>query len=183
MPLVAQCWLGFLLGVGGIVWAAAAPQPQMQVQTRDGDLYIDASIAGPYTAAEAWELLTDFDRVDEYVPHMDSSRVVARTDSSVWVRQVFTSRFILPWTFRFTLEFVDRGQGRLYFRQLEGNLRSFEGTWLVQTVPEGVRIAYRARAGHGLRLPDFMLRYIARRQIKRLMPAQLQELARRRGGG
>ena len=154
---------------------------RMRVETAGGVLHMEASVTGPYTRQQAWQLLTDYDGVADYVPAMDSSRVVGRTDSSIVVRQVFTSRFIVPWTFRFTLEMVQDGPYRLRFRQLEGNMRHYEGSWEAVEDPEGMRLVYRARAGHGLRLPGFVLRYIARRQIRTLMPAHLAELARREG--
>jgi hypothetical protein len=156
-------------------------EPQMQVETRGGTLYMEASIAGPYTRQEAWDLLTDYDRIAEFVSSMDSSFVVGHSDSSVIVRQVFTSRLIIPWTFSFTLEFIQDGPYRLRFRQLKGNMRHYEGIWEVQKARDGMRLVYTARAGHGLRLPGFVLRYIARRQIKALMPAHMVELTQRYG--
>jgi hypothetical protein len=115
------------------------------------------------------------------MPNVDSSYVVARTDSSVMVRQVITSRLILPWTFRFTLEFVQAPGGELRFRQVEGSMREYWGSWRVEEAPKGVEIAYGAQVRTRWHLPFFLMSYVVRKQVAKMMPALVGELARREG--
>jgi hypothetical protein len=106
--------------------------------------------------------------------------VVSRTDSSLWVRQVVTSQMIVSWSFNFTLEYVGAAPDELRFRQVEGQLKGYEGRW--RLVPQGERteISYQAR-GTYRRVPGFLAAYIVRRQLSRMMPALVAELQRRTG--
>lgn len=89
-----------------------------------------------------WKLIRDYESLSQYMPNVDSSVVVARTDSSQLVRQVVTTRVLLPWTFRLQFEFVQDAEERLRFRMLEGNLRSYEGSWQVEALEDSSSITY-----------------------------------------
>ena len=154
----------------------------MAVKAKDGVLNIEAWIEGPGTLQEVWQLLTDYERLAEYMPNVDSSRVVSRTDSSVWVRQVVTSQLIMPWTFIFTLEYVEVAPDQLCFRHVEGQLKSYEGCWKLTPRGERTVISYQARV-HYRRVPGFLAAYIVRRQLGQMMPSIVAELQRRTGGG
>jgi hypothetical protein len=126
-------------------------------------------------------MLMDFATLSDYMPSVDSSYVVGRTDSSTLVRQVVTSRLILPWTFRFKLEFMAR-EDMLRFRQVEGGMREYWGSWRVAEHVEGVEIVYAAQVHSRWRLPFFLMSYVVRRQVAQMMPALMEELALREAG-
>jgi uncharacterized membrane protein len=152
----------------------------MEVKAKDGVLRIEAQIEGPGTLHEVWQLLTDYERLPEYMPNVDSSRVVSRTDSSLWVRQVLTTQLIMPWTFIFTLEYVAVAPDQLRFRHVEGQLKSYEGCWRLTPRGERTEISYQARVTYRL-VPGFLAAYIVRRQLGQMMPALVVELQRRTG--
>jgi uncharacterized membrane protein len=154
-------------------------EPHVVVETRQGILNIEAQINAPRPLDEVRRMMTDYEQIPNYMPNVDSSRVVGRTDSSLWVHQVFKTRLILPWTFRFTHEFVEESPTVLRFKMLEGNLSSFTGVWRFTPNKDGTQIAYTAAVGHGIRLPGFLMRYIAKRQVNKMMPALVEELERR----
>ena len=152
----------------------------MVVKAKDGVLRIEARIEGPGTLQEAWQLLTDYEHLPEYMPNVDSSRVVSRTDSSRWVRQVLTSQLVVPWTFIFTLEYVAVAPDELRFRHVEGQLKSYEGRWKLTPRGERTAISYQARVTYRL-VPGFLAAYIVRRQLGQMMPALVAEMQRRTG--
>ena len=173
LVLIGLCWMLWGRGI------AAAATPTTDVETSGQELRLLTAVEAPFSGATVWRLIEDYERLADYMPNVDSSRVVARTDSSVLVRQVATSRLLLPWTFHLTLEFVRESAERLRFRMLEGNMRSYAGCWKVEPVPGGARISYSAIASRRLPLPNFLLAYVVRRQMRRMLPALLEELSRR----
>ena len=80
-----------------------------------------------------WAVLTDYDRLDRFIPNLASSRQIWRRANRVAVEQVGTQQFCgLRFSARVTLELEeDRPSGRLSFRMLDGDFRCFQGTWLV----------------------------------------------------
>jgi len=101
----------------------------MTIQSEDNAREMPLKVTVPYSREDVWKLIRDYESLSQYMPNVDSSVVVARTDSSQLVRQVVTTRVLLPWTFRLQFEFVQDAEERLRFRMLEGNLRSYEGSW------------------------------------------------------
>ena len=166
-----------------LVARAESAEPSVEVSARDGGLSIEARAVGPGSPEAALRLLRDFATLVDYMPNADSSYVVAQTDSSTLVRQVVTSRLILPWTFRFTLEFMAVEDGRMRFRQVEGGMKEYRGSWRAVAHPQGVEIIYAAFVRTRWKLPFFMMSIVVRRQVGRMMPALLRELARREVDG
>ena len=172
--LLSLAWL--LVGFTG--GNAAANKPQMTIQSEDNALEITLKVTVPYSREDVWKLIRDYENLSQYMPNVDSSVVVARTDSSQLVRQVVTTRVLLPWTFRLQFEFVQDAEERLRFRMLEGNLRSYEGSWQVEALEDSSSITYWARVTHRLPLPNFLLRYVVHMQMSQMMPALVVELDR-----
>jgi ribosome-associated toxin RatA of RatAB toxin-antitoxin module len=80
-----------------------------------------------------WEVLTDYDQLDRFIPNLASSRQIWRRGDVVAVEQVGTQQFCgLRFSARVELELrEEREQGRLSFRMREGDFRCFEGAWMV----------------------------------------------------
>lgn len=80
-----------------------------------------------------WAVLTDYDRLDRFIPNLASSRQIWRRANRVAVEQVGTQQFCgLRFSARVTLELEeDRSAGRLSFRMLDGDFRCFQGCWLM----------------------------------------------------
>ena len=149
------------------------------VHVRDGIVKIDARASTSSSPLEAWQLLSDYETLATYMPNVDTSRVVTRTDSSVLVRQVVKSWLVLPWTFRVDLEFFETAPASMRFRE-RGGRGGYEGEWAIESVSSGARIVYGAVAEPDMLLPDFLMKYIVRRQIGTMMQAFIDELDRRR---
>ena len=158
-------------------------EPETRVEARERGLFYETRVRVAASPEEVMDLLTDYEAIPEYLSNVDSCRVVARTDSSTLVHQVMTTRLILPWTFRQDLEIVQDGMGRLRFRQLQGNVHAYRGSWELTPVEGGVEIAALGEAEHLWRLPRFVMAWILRRQVSGLLPAVVKELERRQKVG
>jgi ribosome-associated toxin RatA of RatAB toxin-antitoxin module len=80
-----------------------------------------------------WSVLTDYDRLDQFIPNLASSRQLWRRGNRVALEQVGTQQFCgLRFSARVQLELCEEPEhGRLAFRMLEGDFRCFQGIWQV----------------------------------------------------
>ena len=158
------------------IGTAQATVLHRDVEISDGFVTISAAIESSAQAHRAWDVLTDFDGSDGYLPSLDSSYVVDRTDSIWTVQQVFTTKLVFPWTFRTRLVFADDpARTRLRFRQMSGSLHDYAGSWTVSPAAsgQGVRLEYEARVRLRQAIPGFVLRFIVRRHLDQTLPAIL----------
>ncbi len=151
---------------------------QTRVRARLGKLELETSIFAPGSADEAWDVVTDYDQLGNFMPNLES-RQTDRTAGGVLVRQVGTSSLSRRVRFQFVLEFERRDASTLRFRQVVGNLRKYEGSWRVTPTSGGVRIAYQAVVTHGFPIAGRILASLVRTDIEKIMPAIVAEMQRR----
>ena len=166
-------------------YAGASPQqpesvPAVQVTTEDGIVSVRASLWLHCPPAEVWALMTDYESLSAYMPNVDSSVVVARSDSVTRVRQGLNSRFVLPIRFAVTLEFLEQLPQRLRFNMVEGAVDRFSGTWDFRSDRGGTRVEYEATIEPPAFVPSFVAAMVVRRQLRRMLPAIGLELDRRK---
>ena len=78
-----------------------------------------------------WEVLTDYDSLDRFIPNLASSRLLWRRGSSIGLEQLGIQQFCgLSFSARVQLELSEEPEhGRLIFKMIKGDFRCFEGTW------------------------------------------------------
>ena len=172
--------------------AAAAPPPSpaatdtipaARVWSEDGLTRVEATVLAQAPPAVAWGAVLDYDDLPQFMPGVDSSRVVARGPGTVSVRQVGHARFIFEKSFRFTLEFRRLGPNLVHFRELTGDFDEFTGTWSVTPEDGGSRIGYTAAIRESVPLPHFLVRAVIEDRSKTMMTALRAEIERRAAGG
>jgi carbon monoxide dehydrogenase subunit G len=145
---------------------ASAFQPKAKARVDrsliKGDIDIAAFVDVPADVAATWAVLTDYNRLAEFVPDMQISRVVSKPGEAIHVYQRGDKTWLLLGT---PLELVFRMDEtpttRIRFRMISGNIKRMFGEW--QLIPRGslTRISYRAHMEPGfltLRAPgDFLL--------------------------
>ena len=124
---------------------SCAVGPSTNVVAQDKVVHLETRVEAPFTREEVWQVLRDYENLAGCMPHLDSSRVVSYADSLTVVRQVVTSRLLLPWTFRFTFEYAQVSTEKLQFHMIEGNMQSFEGHFEVKSGENGAQIGYHAK--------------------------------------
>ena len=80
-----------------------------------------------------WAVLTDYANLHCFIPNLQSSRLLWRRGNRVALEQVGSQQFCgMRFSARVQLELnEDPEHGRLRFRMLDGDFRSFEGSWCV----------------------------------------------------
>ena len=149
-----------------------------------GSITIKAYVDVPVDGRLAWSVLTDYDRLADFVPDMQLSRRISRPGEPTRVHQRGEKTWlVLDTPFEVVLLMHETPYTRIHFRQLAGTLKDMYGEWRLLPLPEGVRIAYAARLEPGLlspRVPGDG--WLIEADIQRMLEAIAHEMVRRKSG-
>jgi ribosome-associated toxin RatA of RatAB toxin-antitoxin module len=166
---------------------AAAADPVRVTARRDGAAVIveaQARLRAPLHLI--WEVLTGYDRYAEFVPDLQSSRVLSRDRDTALVEQRGTAGFFL---FRFPLEVqlvvTEVPFERVTCEAVAGNFKELSGVYELfpEAGPDGdfVRFSYRGRLVPAFRLPPLIGLPALRASVERQFGALVREVERRNG--
>lgn len=128
----------------------------------------------------AFEVLTDYDRMDEYLPGMLDSTVVSRSAHGAVVDQV-AEEGVLFFRQRVAvrLQVDETPPGLLTLRALAGSFRELEGTYELVRRQDRTLIEYRGRFVPDFELPAVLGLYVVRQSLRRHLDALADEIDRR----
>jgi ribosome-associated toxin RatA of RatAB toxin-antitoxin module len=115
-----------------------------RVALREGEATVSVSEEGVYTvrilvtavsAAQAWEVLTDYEGSVSYAPNLVSSTIIEADGDRTIVEQI-SERQILFFTFRSRVrtENIASNQRRIDFRAIEGDFPVLDGYWQLEPI-------------------------------------------------
>jgi len=83
-----------------------------------------------------WNVLTDYDRLNLYIPNLLSSKKIYQKDNNVHLKQVGAQDFLgMKFSAEVTVDlFEDKDLGLLKFNLIKGDFRKFEGSWKIQSI-------------------------------------------------
>jgi carbon monoxide dehydrogenase subunit G len=143
-PSVRRAFLAAALMLAANVGAAADSPIKSMETAYDGETYVlKAVMAAPVPLAVAWDVLTDFDNMEKWIPNVIDSKVVKREGAAVTVEQRGTAKFGLL-SFPFTTERkIDLAPpGGIKTMQLKGSMRRVESSLKLESDGKGTRINY-----------------------------------------
>lgn len=171
-------------------FALAQAEPRLRVvasvdrSLAFGSITIKAYVDVPVDGRLAWSVLTDYDRLADFVPDMHLSRRISKPGEPTQVYQRGEkSWLVLDTPFEVVLLMHETPFSRISFRQLSGTLKDMHGEWRLLPLAEGVRVAYMARLEPGLlspRVPGDG--WLIEADIQRILEAIAHEMIRRRSG-
>jgi len=152
---IRALYLALLLAtpVGG---SAAQADDGIQVKvSRHGDIVaVHAQFSAPVSARQAYAVLTDYDRMKEFLADLDESRILSRTKDSLLVRQVGKVR--LGW-FAIPFEYVRRVElypdARLVSHIVSGSVKKGDVTTSLHESNGRTIVTYDSEAVMGYWLP------------------------------
>jgi ribosome-associated toxin RatA of RatAB toxin-antitoxin module len=165
--------------------AAAQDPPQLDVQAeRNGDL-IDvrahAVVRAPLSIV--WATLTDYERLPEFIPGLETSRVIGRDGHRITVAQTGEARFLflsLPITV--TLESTEYPPHVVEVRRIAGSLRHLHGRYEAITLStHQVRLRWTGSISPEADLPPLVSTALARLSIEDQFAGMVREIERRAG--
>ena len=83
-----------------------------------------------------WNVLTDYDRLNLYIPNLLLSKKIYQNKNNVHLKQVGAQDFLgMKFSAEVTIDlFEDKELGLLKFNLIKGDFRKFEGSWKIQNI-------------------------------------------------
>jgi Polyketide cyclase / dehydrase and lipid transport len=172
--------------------------PTMAVE-RDGDtFYVNARASVAVDPRIAWETLTDYEHMREFLPNIERSKVVARQGTRLIVEHVGQfPLFFFDIPVRVRLAVTQQPYERIVARSEPGDvdgaaqtLRSFAGSYDLAVITlerrAGIRIEYQSRFELAEPLPpivgDLFGTAMVTKTLRQQFEAMVQEMVRRQAG-
>ncbi len=111
-----------------------------------GTRRLAAQLRTPIGFDSLWEVLTNYDKLSDFIPNLDLSKIQTRDGNRIILKQVGSQDFLgLKFSAKVLLELIEeKSAGILKFRLLKGDFRRFEGSWLIAELPndQGSSLVY-----------------------------------------
>jgi carbon monoxide dehydrogenase subunit G len=134
------------------------------------------------TPPQAWRVLTDYERLTEFVPHLQSSVLVSRNGTDAVLEQVGNGGFLLiQQQIHLLLRIREEPHSAIAIHLISGNMQSYDAHWQLSEEGGGTRIGYRARLQPDFFVPPVIGPALIQKNIERMMQAVLKEIERRAG--
>jgi len=183
--------LFLLLGVTATVATAQTPRlelPKLEVSVNRLDqsglhMYqVDATGTVAAPLPKVWRILTGYERMSEFVPDMESCRVLSRNGNEVIIEQFGVARFLfMSRSIHLIVRAVEQPMSSIDISLISGDMKHYESHWELIPVPEtgGTRIVYSGKLAPNFYVPGILGSKMIRGDIERMMGAVLARLDRR----
>ena len=155
-------------------------EPLVRVE-RQGDAFavrVETAIAAD--TAVAWQVLTDYNRLAEFVPDMRASRVLSAPGEALRIEQQGEAGFLL---FKFAIDvelaIEETPLQRLSFRAIRGNMKRMRGEWRIEPAPQGILLVYDAELAPAFWVQPVIGPLVLRRDVASQIAGVVREIERR----
>lgn len=136
---------------------------------------------------EVWRVLTDYERLPEFVPDLESSQVIGRNGCEVMLRQHAESGVLFArQRIELVLRVLEQPYSAIDVSYVSGNMQRYDAHWRLQAGEEagqaGTRIGYRASLRPDFFVPPLAGPALAQASVERMLQALLREIGRRAAG-
>jgi len=160
--------------------AAESPVRKLDVAF-EGDAYIvNAVFFAPAPPNVAWDVLTDFDKLQGWVPNVAESKVVKREDTTVTVEQRGVAKYgaaSFPYVTERKIEL--KPPANIKTAQVKGNMRRVESTIMLEAEGKGTRIMYHLEIVPSLLASTVMSKKFVEHEVGDQFTAIVGEMVRR----
>jgi ribosome-associated toxin RatA of RatAB toxin-antitoxin module len=179
--LIAQ--IGFV-SINGTEAKAMEPlvhSRDIVVNRTDEGFTVDVDIVVPVPVSNMWAVITDFERMTDFIPNLTESKVLLRKQNWVRVQQKGYTR-IGPFRLDFasTREIQMTPEREMQAHGTAGNLKRVESITRLTTVGTGTRLEYHVEAEPDFWIPPLVGPYVVREQTAEQFSALVGEMIRRR---
>jgi Polyketide cyclase / dehydrase and lipid transport len=120
---------------------------------------VQASYVAPVNECQAYAFLTDYEGAKN-IPGIRDSKVLVRTGNKVQVERIAEERVLFyPILLRSVLEFSEVSDKRQDFIQIEGDAKSYKGSWTIEPDKNGTRFTHLATFELDTSIPFFLIRF------------------------
>jgi hypothetical protein len=166
------------------VFAEQDVPAETSIEFHDAKILISASVILPVPKCAAFKLLTDYDSIPSYMPGVLATSHTYLDKGLAKVRQTGqVTLLVFHFDVTSLLEVREMPNESITFRQLEGNLGSYSGSWTLSEKNAVTRVSYRAELTFRHFMPVFLAKLLLHDEIKSRFAAIAREAARRNGSG
>jgi len=184
LPLFLCCRLRTLAAVvllaSNAALAADSPIKSIDV-TFEGDAYIANAVFQTSAPPDiAWDVLTDFDNLQKWVPNVSESKVIRREENVVIVEQKGVARYgalKFPYTSQRKIEL--KQPTNIKTMQIKGSMKRVESTLLIEPDGKGTRIGYHLEIVPSFVAAGGMSKEFVESEVRGQFTAIVGEMARR----
>ena len=131
--------------------------------------------------AAVWRILTDYDRMAEFVPDLRSARVISRDGDKAVVEQFGVAQFLF---FRRDIHLVvqvrEQPISQIDVSLVDGDMKVYHCSWRLIPMPEtgGTRVIYSGTLAPKFYVPGMLGSNMIRADVEKMMSAVLKRLDR-----
>jgi ribosome-associated toxin RatA of RatAB toxin-antitoxin module len=119
-------------------------------------------------AEEIWKVFMSCDYAFIFVAGLKKCEVIEESVEYVQTRQVVDKGWLMP-TMDYVFETRRTPFSHMEFKLIEGNLKTLQGFWDLQPVPEGVLVTHEMRVRPKVPAPRWMIRRTIKKDMLELM--------------
>lgn len=151
--------------------------------TRHGDRFdVTATAEIGANSADAWKVLTDYDRLAEFIPGVLESRVLSRNGLSVLLDQRGETRLLFlrfPMYVRLAIE--EFPPDRIVSRAVAGNFKELHGVYYLQSRDSGVQLRFEGGFTPDFGVPPLIGTLLVGNAVERRFIALVREIEKKSG--
>ncbi|MYM40720.1 SRPBCC family protein [Duganella qianjiadongensis] len=168
--------------------ATRAELPKLEVSVNrieiDGQKMYEVDATGTVAAPlpKVWKTLTNYERMADFVPDMESCKVLSRNGNEVVIEQFGVARFLfMTRAIHLIVRATEQPMSSIDIALVSGDMKHYESHWELIPVPEtgGTRVVYSGRLMPNFYVPGILGAKMVRGDIERMMGAVLARLDRR----
>ena len=174
-------WAGAALLTAALGAAAATgPEPLVSVRERGGAYVVAATFSVPAPPAVVREVLTDYANIPRFMPGVETSRVLNRTEGLVRVEQEAVSKYMLFSRRVHLVLDVEESADVIRFRdRCTRSFDQYEGAWTIAPGQGTTEISYALTAKPAFGVPGFVIRRLLDRDARLMIEGLRAEIAAR----
>ena len=107
--------------------------------------HISASVVIPRPIDHVWSILTDYERLADFIPSLSSSKLLKNSDGLIRLEQVGTQCFLkVKFCARVVLDMSENFPHEVGFTMKEGDFKMFQGAWQLSPTEDkqSTRLSY-----------------------------------------
>ncbi|MGV7211095.1 SRPBCC family protein [Oxalobacteraceae bacterium A2-2] len=172
---------------------AQAPKPELpklEVSVNrvdvDSQHMFEVNAVGTVAASPpaVWRILTTYERMSEFVPDLESCKVLSRNGNEAIIEQFGVARFLfMSKSIHLIVRATEQPVSSIDIALISGDMKHYESRWELVPVPEtgGTKVVYSGKMVPNFYVPGMLGAKMIRHDIERMMAAVLARLDRRDG--
>ena len=109
---------------------------QTMEKLSDGARRLAAQLTTSASFDSLWKVLTDYDRLDLFIPNLLTSTILYKNENNIHLKQIGSQDFLgLKFSAEVVLDlFEEKDIGQINFKLIKGDFRRFEGSWKIKSI-------------------------------------------------